>query len=263
MEDNVANGVLNIPTIQANQSGKYQCVGKNDAGNETVDIQVDVLFAPREFNVSMATGEYITHELYEKRYSDLRLKCEAQGFPTPMVYWEAIDPKKSIVKTNILSIISLDFDSTGWYRCVANNSVASNDFKLKLKVIDQPRLASTLDPVRPDDKRKQEQISILDSIPKPESNSTLEYEKYFMLKTGESVGLNCCSTGSPKPKTSWYKNNVELIGSRGNQIEYLQDVSIEDIGIYECRQINFYGTLSVFYYVDVQSNFVDILIFPL
>lgn len=63
---------------------------------------------------------------------------------------------------------------------------------------------------------------------------------------GRSLTLLCPTRGEPRPKTFWYKDNVELepsddvtFGKNGELI--LEDVKFEDAGRYTCVAENEYG----------------------
>lgn len=169
------------------------------------------------------------------------------------VYWTAVQ-KQLPFKSNVLVLNQIEFNDAGVYSCVVENSQGTQTLNVTVKVNDQPRLIDNEGYVPSSGKdRKRQFISILDSIPLPNTNSNQEYVKYVTLRNLDSTILNCSSTGVPMPKIRWFKNGNVWLGRNNRPVQYLHYVSIGDIGIYECRQENALGAISVFYHVDVKS----------
>lgn len=81
-------------------------------------------------------------------------------------------------------------------------------------------------------------------------------------KIGETVRLECRFSGMPVPAIHWYKdeipfekNDSRIIFHNGNEILYIQFVTIEDAGNYRCEATNRLGVASAQSTLKIKSKF--------
>ena len=219
---------LRIRNLTHNDSGKYQCIVKNQYGatySGKADITVYV------YPKFLSTPSDITVHGGEKAV----LKCSATGFPTPRISWSkdnggdfpAAKERRFHVNTdtNTFIIHNVKPADMGMYTCTAGNLAGAITTNITLSVLDKPRFV------------------------KPMESKTVE--------VGETAVMECIASGSPKPVLKWKLNKGPLYPTErhfftaDNQLLIIVNVRLADAGAYECEMENQLGTVS-------QSSFLTI-----
>lgn len=90
------------------------------------------------------------------------------------------------------------------------------------------------------------------------SNTTI----FKQINTGTFATLQCCTTGNPSPKVTWYKDDkkLDMTNSRymlmsDNQSLWIQSIKLIDSGLYTCQASNYYGKKFVHFKLKVTSKY--------
>ena len=154
--------------------------------------------------------------------SNILLECQVRGDPHPDIVWSldgaAIDPAKvKVVPGKGLRILNVHPSDEGTYACKAKNAAGSVSAKAVIRVTETPV------------------ISV-----KPESD--------LAAKPGETVKLDCISTGKPPPTVFWSKEGSdEAMYPGGSKVDQfgtltLGPLSADDSGHYTCVSVNEVGS---------------------
>uniref|UniRef100_A0A3B3DLS4 Uncharacterized protein n=1 Tax=Oryzias melastigma TaxID=30732 RepID=A0A3B3DLS4_ORYME len=117
---------LRIQRVSGVHQGTYQCVATNSAGQETLEIQLDVL-----------PGDVIMEKVVN---SKVTIPCRAES-PRPKLRWFKngleIHPEQSefsVARDGALVISTASASHSGDFKCVATNEAGSVERKTRLKV---------------------------------------------------------------------------------------------------------------------------------
>ncbi|XP_041801326.1 neural cell adhesion molecule L1-like [Chelmon rostratus] len=201
---------LRFDSITLEDDGEYECRAFNDHGSVTHSFTVTVEAAPywvkEPQNLLYAPGETV------------RLDCQAEGIPTPVITWsingqtvtEVDDDPRRSVSGGVLILRDVEFADTAVYQCEATNNHSSILLNTYLYVIELPP-----------------QILSSDGV-------------VYRVTEGGSVRLHCQSFGSPRPHVTWEgEDRLPLLSDprvsllTNGTIE-LSDVSHDDSGVYTC-----------------------------
>uniref|UniRef100_A0A3Q3K3Y4 Hemicentin 1 n=1 Tax=Monopterus albus TaxID=43700 RepID=A0A3Q3K3Y4_MONAL len=176
-----AGQVLRITRTQVSDSGTYNCVASNRAGVDSRHYNLQVHVPP-----SM-DGAGSTEDVTVVRGNLASLLCDADGTPTPTVYWlkEGVtlipDHRFRVLNLNTtVQIIQTQVNDTGRYTCFANNTAGQTSRHFNLKVLDPPRIKDSDIPA---------EVSVV-------VNNVLE--------------LQCEASGIPTPSLTWLKDGRPL-----------------------------------------------------
>lgn len=119
------DGALVIKSVIAADEGKYSCTPYSPLGFGPASASVHALVRdPPYFSLRPAA-------IYQGRLGEsVTLLCEAEGDPTPTIYWKKVEGALSS-STRVLKdvgniiISNLKKDDHGFYECIATNVVAS------------------------------------------------------------------------------------------------------------------------------------------
>ena len=81
----------------------------------------------------------------------------------------------------------------------------------------------------------------------------------IIIPVGNSVRMDCSTTGYPKPTVKWYKDKAlfkkrkSVIG-RFQTLVTIRDAVLADRGLYTCNVSNAYGWINNSYRVDVRGK---------
>ena len=115
----VSNGsTLVLESIVGDDGGEYTCIAINEAGfdNDTVTLYIFPNITRQPVNQYVQSGDTVT------------LYCEADSFPLPTYQWKRRNETGKFVsisgETNTnLTIISIQYEQFGDYRCVATTPI--------------------------------------------------------------------------------------------------------------------------------------------
>lgn len=214
-----ATSVLIIPNVTHADAGKYQCVVSNSFGTTySTKARVNIVTFPRfiksPVNVTVQTGETVT------------LNCAATGDPTPEISWKkdggndfpaARERRMNVMPTDhLFFIVNAKTTDMGIYSCAAKNPAGTIIANATLTVLQEPSFVRVM-------------------------------ENKEVTK-GESVVLQCMSSGSPKPALKWLKDGIPIVPTgrhyfaADDQLLVIIEVESSDAGRYECEITNDLGT---------------------
>ncbi|XP_056622405.1 contactin-5 isoform X4 [Triplophysa dalaica] len=208
-----SQAVLEIPNIQLEDSGSYECKAENTRGGTSYRGHLQVYTLPQWISMindtQLDSGE------------QLRWECRAAGKPRPTYRWmrngEPLSPQSRVEMVNgELIIHRLQQADSGMYQCVAENKYGSIYSSAELKILASAPMFST-NPVR------------------------------LIATVGRDVSLECRPRASPKPRITWKKNDRRVQPSRRimllrNNTLRIINSSRTDEGNYVCRAENQFGS---------------------
>ncbi|KAM7398986.1 hypothetical protein PAMP_018283 [Pampus punctatissimus] len=208
-----SQAVLEIPNIQLEDSGTYECKAENPRGGTSFKGHLQVYTLPlwvRMINdTQMDSGE------------KLQWECKATGRPRPTYRWlrnglPLTSQDRVEVVNGELSIHKVQQMDSGMYQCVAENKYGTIYSNAELKI-----LASA--PV---------------FVPNPIR---------VIATLGKDVSLECKPRASPKPRITWRRGdrriqpNKRIMLLRNNTLRIVNS-SRADEGNYVCRAENQLGS---------------------
>ncbi|XP_038627959.1 leucine-rich repeats and immunoglobulin-like domains protein 1 isoform X2 [Tachyglossus aculeatus] len=211
--------ILHLRRVTFGHEGRYQCVITNHFGStysHKARLTVNVLpsFTKMPHDIAIRTG------------TTARLECAATGHPNPQIAWQkdggtdfpaARERRMHVMPDDdVFFIMNVKVDDMGVYSCTAQNSAGSVSANATLTVLETPSLVIPLED--------------------------------RMVVVGDTVALQCKTTGSPPPRITWLKGDHPLrVTERhhftpGNQLLIVRNVVLEDAGTYTCEMSNALGT---------------------
>uniref|UniRef100_A0A8C2DE18 Contactin-5 n=1 Tax=Cyprinus carpio TaxID=7962 RepID=A0A8C2DE18_CYPCA len=204
-----SQAVLEIPNIQLEDSGSYECKAENTRGGTAFRGHLQVYTLPQWISMindtQLDSGE------------QLRWECRATGKPRPTYRWlrngEPLNSQSRVEMVNgELIIHRLQQTDSGMYQCIAENKYGAIYSSAELKILASAPMFST-NPVR------------------------------LIATVGKDVSLECRPRASPKPRISWRKSDrrVQIMLLRNNTLRIINS-SRSDEGSYVCRAENQFGS---------------------
>uniref|UniRef100_A0A0N5AL87 Peroxidasin homolog n=1 Tax=Syphacia muris TaxID=451379 RepID=A0A0N5AL87_9BILA len=210
---------LDIPHLLQSHIGDYTCEANNDAGPGSATTFVDVFVPPliNRDNVDLSPRLPITFTAM--------LYCEASGKPFPEIRWYYFmyinDTliTESTEKINIgeegryIQVKNISLTDRGIYKCIANNSVGTDEILYTLHVFQVP--------------------------------SILNGRKSKVIE-GETANITCDAIGEPPPLIRWLRNSVLLDTlpqkyTVEDKVLSIRNTYTSDSGIYLCTATNEVG----------------------
>ncbi|NXD82972.1 IGS10 protein, partial [Halcyon senegalensis] len=223
------NGTLEIRNIRPSDTADFICVARNDGGESTLVVQLEVSEMLRRPMFKNPFNE----KIIAKPGKPITLNCSVDGNPPPDISWmlpngtwfsSGIRTSQFLTGSNgTLTIHSPDGDKAGKYRCAARNKVGYIEKLIILELGQKPTILTH--PAGP--------------------------VKGF---SGEPLSLHCLSDGSPKPNTAWtlpsgYVLDRPQISRRHVLLEngtlVIREATTQDRGDYVCKAHNDAGDSSV------------------
>ncbi|XP_067377843.1 hemicentin-1 isoform X1 [Channa argus] len=219
---------LRIQQVSLADQGTYRCVAKNSAGQETLEIKLEILEAP-----SFAEpGDAIMEKVVK---SKVIIPCPAEGSPRPRVQWFKngleIHPEQSeftVARDGALVISTVSASHSGDFKCVATNEAGSVERKTRLKINVPPEIQ--------DDGQS---LNLTVTLKQP-------------------LTLGCDAFGIPSPTITWTKDGypVDTPGvylQNGNRLLRIYRVQPEHAGQFSCTAQNMAGEARREYNIVVQA----------
>ncbi|XP_060035698.1 contactin-5 isoform X2 [Erinaceus europaeus] len=221
-----SQAVLEIPNVQLDDSGVYECRAENSRGKNSFRGQLQVYTYPHWVeklnDTQLDSG------------SPLRWECKATGKPRPTYRWlrngVPLSPQSRVEMVNgVLMIHNVNQSDAGMYQCLAENKYGAIYASAELK--------------------------ILASAPTFAPN---QLKKAIIVTKGRDVIIECKPQGSPKPAISWKKGDKAV--RENKRIAILPDGSLRilnasksDEGKYICQGENIFGTAAIIASVSVKE----------
>ncbi|KAM9350460.1 neural cell adhesion molecule L1.1-like [Symphorus nematophorus] len=201
---------LRFSSITQEDDGEYECKASNIHGN-----------VKHSFTVSVEASPYWVKEPQNLLYSPgetVRLDCQAEGIPTPVVIWSINgqkladvdeDPRRTVTG-GVLKLRDVEFADTAVYQCEAINKHGSILLNTYLYVVELPP-----------------QILSSDGV-------------VYSVTEGRSIMLHCQAFGSPRPHVTWEgEGKLPLLSDPRialltNGTITLTDATRDDSGTYTC-----------------------------
>ncbi|KAG9270615.1 hemicentin-2-like [Astyanax mexicanus] len=211
--------VLQIPHVQLEDGGKYTCQAVNEAGEDQMHFDLEVLIPPE---ISEQSEEFM-EEISAVENSTVILNCDARGKPPPSVSWLRdgqplhSDTHHRIQENGrVLEIVDVQVSDMAGYLCVAENKVGAVQKIYSLSVQVPPRIMG----------EKEEEVSVVE---------------------GHMVSLLCDVQSYPTAEITWTRDGQVLQFSQGvhilpgGQMLQLSRVQQKDGGQYVCTATNSAG----------------------
>ncbi|KFP06672.1 Contactin-6, partial [Calypte anna] len=214
IEQNKTKGVLEIPDVQQEDEGSYECIAGNIRGRNIARGQLFV-YALLEWDKKIQNA-------FLSLYDSLVWECKAKGKPSPSYSWlkngQALTSEERIqIANGTLIIPVLNMSDSGLYQCVAENKYNTIYANAELRVI----------AAAPDFSKN-------------------PVKKLSVIQVGGAVTLGCNPSASPRAVISWRKGSEVLRQSK--RVILLEDGSLRlsnitkaDAGVYTCIATNQFG----------------------
>uniref|UniRef100_A0A674A6B1 Ig-like domain-containing protein n=1 Tax=Salmo trutta TaxID=8032 RepID=A0A674A6B1_SALTR len=179
---------LRIHRASLADQGTYSCVAKNTAGQDTMEVKLEVLGEPGDVIMEKVSNSKVT------------IPCPAEGSPFPKVRWFknglGIFPDQSefsVAEDGSLVIGSASASHSGDFKCVASNDAGSVERKTRLKVNVPPEIQDDGQPL----------------------NLTVTLK--------QPLTLGCDAFGIPSPTITWTKDGLNVSHLPVIQISFLKN----------------------------------------
>uniref|UniRef100_A0A8C6S4A8 Contactin-5 n=1 Tax=Neogobius melanostomus TaxID=47308 RepID=A0A8C6S4A8_9GOBI len=207
-----SQAVLEIPNIQLDDSGTYECKAENPRGGTAFKGHLQV-YSKSHFiminDTQMDSGE------------KLQWECKATGRPRPTYRWllnglPLTSQARAEIVNGELTIHRVQQTDSGMYQCIAENKYGAVYSSAELKILASPPVF-VLNPV------------------------------HIIATLGKDVLLECKPKASPKPRITWKRGDRRIVPNkrmmllRNNTLRIVNS-SRADEGNYVCRAENQLGS---------------------
>ncbi|XP_017274656.1 basement membrane-specific heparan sulfate proteoglycan core protein isoform X4 [Kryptolebias marmoratus] len=219
-----SNAVLQILVARPEDSGTYVCTARNMDGS--TDTRVEVIVDGGAHVPSAPIASVPESLMIVKEGQTASLRCEAHGFPSPMIRWSKLQsslPWRHKVVDNNLILPSVGRQDSGEYICSATNTMGTSEVTIMLDVETPPYATSV-----PND---------------------------VAVRLGEVIRLQCLAHGTPPLTYTWTKLDGNLpprAQVSGGDLQ-INLATAEDAGSYKCVASNSAGSSEVIAKVTIRS----------
>uniref|UniRef100_A0A8B9I101 Contactin-5 n=1 Tax=Astyanax mexicanus TaxID=7994 RepID=A0A8B9I101_ASTMX len=188
-----SQAVLEIPNIQLEDSGSYECKAENSRGGTCARLSPCLLAAMPQWTSMINDSQLDSGE-------QLQWECRATGKPRPTYRWlrngEPLTPQNRVEMLNgELIIHRVQQADSGMYQCVAENKYGAIYSSAELK--------------------------ILASAPMFNTNTVT-----IIATMGKDVSLECRPRASPKPRITWNKGD-RRVQATDMWLDWLRAMKVE------------------------------------
>ncbi|MEE6505501.1 hypothetical protein FKM82_005546 [Ascaphus truei] len=220
---------LILKSAQTSDSGRYTCLARNDAGEDTKVFVLNILVPP-----AFESGSNVSETLSSVPGGQVTLECHASGSLPMQLTWLKDGHKLPASRYlriasggRILRISQVQVSDAGTYTCVASSPAGAAEKSFILHI---------------------ESLPVLERSESTEEVTALG---------GAAVTFTCEAHGTPLPSLSWEKDGEPLhlqsnllpngLGTR----LHLESVHAEDSGLYSCSAVNPAGKVSKHFRLSV------------
>ncbi|KAL4218919.1 Hemicentin-1 [Mactra antiquata] len=226
----VSGRKLTLINMQRGQEGDYECRASNEAGQHTAVASLAYIEKPY---ITSSDGEVLVAS-----GDEALLTCVAEGIPPPKIHWYKGDVElKTLAYVNIneagqLRIIGTQQFDAGAYKCEAVNEAGTDSAIVYLEVGSEATIVQPPDNVGED--------------------------------IGKNATLVCQADGSPSPRVFWRRADGKHLDFGGRVQQYvgylfIQDLEVEDEGMYICAVQNQFGTSEASAYLTITGIVAPLL----
>ncbi|XP_060013892.1 contactin-5 [Lagenorhynchus albirostris] len=221
-----SQAILEIPNVQLDDAGIYECRAENSRGKTSFRGQLQVYTYPHWVaklnDTQLDSG------------SPLRWECKATGKPRPTYRWlkngvPLLLQSRVEMVNGVLMIHNVNQSDAGMYQCLAENKYGAIYGSAELK--------------------------ILASAPTFTLN---QLKKTIIITKDQEIIIECKPQGSPKPTITWKKGDKAV--RENKRIAILPDGSLRilnasksDEGEYVCQGENVFGSAEIIAFVSVKE----------
>ncbi|XP_051644602.1 contactin-6 isoform X4 [Manacus candei] len=214
IQPNKTKGVLEIPNVQQEDEGSYECVAGNSRGINIARGQLFV-YAPPEWDKKIQNA-------FLSLYDSLYWECKAKGKPNPSYSWlkngqPLVSEERIQIENGTLIIPVLNMSDSGLYQCVAENQHDTIYASAELRV--------------------------MAAAPDFSKNPV---KKMSVVQVGGEVTIGCKPSASPRAVITWRKGSEVL--HQNKRVVFLEDGSLRlsnitraDAGVFTCVATNQFG----------------------
>ncbi|XP_064523218.1 contactin-6-like isoform X1 [Pseudopipra pipra] len=214
IQPNKTKGVLEIPNVQQEDEGSYECVAGNSRGINIARGQLFV-YAPPEWDKKIQNA-------FLSLYDSLYWECKAKGKPNPSYSWlkngqPLVSEERIQIENGTLIIPVLNMSDSGLYQCVAENQHDTIYASAELRV--------------------------MAAAPDFSKNPV---KKTSVVQVGGEVTIGCKPSASPRAVITWRKGSEVL--HQNKRVVFLEDGSLRlsnitraDAGVFTCVATNQFG----------------------
>ncbi|XP_075041291.1 hemicentin-2 [Mixophyes fleayi] len=207
---------LLLTSVQASDSGRYTCLARNIAGEDTKVFMLNILVPP-----SFESGANVSETLSSVPGSQVNLECHASSSLPVQLTWLKDGSQLTASRFfrissggRILRISHVQASDAGIYTCVVSSAAGTAEKSFTL---------------------------VVETLPVVEQSEGTE--EVTAIK-GSSVTFTCEAHGSPLPSLSWEKDG-EPLNLQSNLLPnglgtrlYLESVQASHSGLYSCTALN-------------------------
>ncbi|CAH1634825.1 unnamed protein product [Spodoptera littoralis] len=237
------NSQLSSTNITRQSEGIYRCDAVNKAGATHIVYRVTIV-ARSEIQdiVAFTNGEGVNVEgsVEVVQGSRLRVTCKAAGNPIPDIQWihqgRVVSENSYDIDYADLILNDVQLAQNGLYTCVASNEGGTHEKKIKIDVLEPPKIFQELF----------------------QNANVTSNEVHLEVISGQSFYLHCHPYGNPQPEIYWFKDDLPLkffddamVSTDFGEVIVAKKAVQEQSGNYTCVARNKVGNTSVVYLVDV------------
>ncbi|KAF7707078.1 hypothetical protein HF521_018296 [Silurus meridionalis] len=241
------NGTLELRGIRKTDEGKFLCVARNNLGEATLTIDLEVASLAEKPSFLIPNIEVLSLKPDE---NEILLQCQAMGKPKPEFVW--ILPNSTVLvpgmrlkrfvhslENGSLHIIQPVPSDKGVYRCLAKNVAGQAEKRYALEPGRKPQIRGTPSPMK--------------------------------ISYGQTLNMPCTVEGWPQATIAWTLPNglvldrPQVIGRVAfllNGTLQLRETAKSDRGTYICKATNTFGSSTLSYPVTIMVLPPQITIAP-
>ncbi|XP_041969613.1 hemicentin-2-like [Aricia agestis] len=241
----VEDSKLTAGNVTKDGEGYFRCDATNRAGRTHITYRVSIVAAPTItqfllFVDGQPEAANTTVDIVVG--SNARIACQASGNPPPLIQWlrhgNTVSQNANEIAYADLMLTNVSMSYSGEYHCLASNDVGYTQEKIKVNVLEPPRIFQSLF----------------------ENANTSQKEVNLEVLSGQAFFMQCHPYGNPIPEVYWFKDGIPLnlyddamVSTDFGEVIVTNAAKSEHSGNYTCVARNKVGESSTVYLVNVLS----------